>query len=209
MNDIILFPLKVLLIALDLLITLLTFGWIGIITKAMAPEPVRSVPVGNDPSHRVHPDFKGKLATTPREGIATLYDLVWDAFSRYGGRDCMGSRQFLGWKTPGKVKHFGDVSWKSYSQIGTDAHKFGAALRANGMVAAPATTDLEKVKTPSRIAIFENTCPDWMVAAIGAFTQAMTVTTIYATLGIDSVVEAVVDNLIPVIVCNKGRFSTL
>mmetsp|Transcript_6473 Transcript_6473/g.16585 ORF Transcript_6473/g.16585 Transcript_6473/m.16585 type:complete len:725 (-) Transcript_6473:151-2325(-) len=190
-------------------ITLLTFGWVGIISNLFKSEPLRSVPVANDESHRVHPDFKGHLATTPRDGVATLYDLAKDAFQRYGNRNCMGSRKFLGWKEPGKVKEFGETSWKSFAQVGVDAHKFGAALRANGCVPAPPTTNLKKVSTSSRIAIFENTCPDWMVACVGAFTQAITVTTIYATLGMDAVVEAVVDNIIPVIVCNKKSVAAL
>mmetsp|Transcript_27749 Transcript_27749/g.64395 ORF Transcript_27749/g.64395 Transcript_27749/m.64395 type:complete len:716 (-) Transcript_27749:145-2292(-) len=171
----------------------------------MGPKPLRSVPVGDDPSHRVRADFRdGGLAKTPRAGIETLYDLTKDAIERYGERKCMGSRNLVGWKVPGKVKHFGDeISWKSFSQMGREAHKFGAALRAAGMIPAPDTTNLEKVQTPSRMAIFENTCAEWMTACIGAFTQSITVTTIYATLGMDAVAEAVVDNIVPVIVCNK------
>lgn len=48
-----------------------------------------------------------------------------------------------------------------------------------------------------------------MMAAFGAFSQAISVTTIYATLGIDSVIDAVNDNIIPVIVCNKRNVSAL
>lgn len=177
--------------------------------KFFTKEPLRTVPVGDDPSHRVDPRFKGKLVETPREGVATLYDLVADAFSRYGSRNCMGTRQFLGWKVPGKVKQFGDVSWRTFSDLGVEAHKFGAALRAAGVVAAPETTDLDRVKTPCRIAIFENTCADWMVAAMGAFTQSATVVTVYATLGMEAVVEAVQDNIVPVIVCNKKDVKRL
>ena len=42
-----------------------------------------------------------------------------------------------------------------------------------------------------------------MIASIGCFSQAITVVTVYATLGMDAVVEAVVDNIVPVMVCNK------
>lgn len=184
-------------------ITILTFGWIGILKKFFTSEPMRSVPVADDESHRVDPRFKGALCETPREGIATLYDLSADAFARYGSRNCMGTRQFLGWKVPGKVKQFGQVSWRTFAEMGVEAHKFGAALRACGVVPGPETTSLEKVKTASRIAIFENTCADWMIAAMGAFTQSVTVVTVYATLGPDAVVEAVQDNLVPLMVCNK------
>ena len=41
---------------------------------------MRSVPVANDESHRVAPDFKGKLATTPAPGIETLYDCAKYSF---------------------------------------------------------------------------------------------------------------------------------
>jgi len=168
------------------------------------PRPLLSVPVEDDESHRVDPRFRGELATTTQEGVETLYDLAKDAFKRYGNRDCMGSRKFLGWKVPGKVKHFGDdVEWKSYAEIGIEAHKFGASLRSAGVQPAPTKTNLDKVKSPCRIAIFENTCAPWMIAAMGAFTQGVTVTTVYATLGMDAVVEAVNDNIIPLLVCNK------
>ena len=203
MIDVILFPLKILLIAIDLLvgaiccdqilyllysglmlsafllwfpygvsrcvtqpaiqyiqITLLTFGWVSALKKTFTPEPTRSVPVADDPSHRVHSDFKGNLATTPQPGVGTLYDLAKDAFQKYGARNCMGSRQFLGWKEPNKVKHFGDVLWRSFAQVGVDAHRFGAALRKEGVQPAPETTSIDKIKTPCRIAIFENTCAE-------------------------------------------------
>jgi long-chain acyl-CoA synthetase len=153
-------------------ITIVTFGWIGFLKKFFTKEPLRTVPVGDDESHRVDPRFKGKLVETPREGVTTLYDLAADAFLRYGGRNCMGSRKFLGWKVPGKVKHFGDdIIWRSYAEMGTEAHNFGAALRAVGVVPAPDHTNLDPVTNASRIAIFENTCAEWMIAAMGAFTQ--------------------------------------
>jgi long-chain acyl-CoA synthetase len=189
----------------SLQITIVTFGWIGALEKKLFyKEPLRSVPVNDDPSHRVDPTYKGALAETPRRGVATLYDLTKDAFSRYGSRNCMGSRTFLGWKVPGKVKEFSEtLTWLSFADVGIKAHKFGAALRAAGMKAAPGTTDLNQCKEPCRIAIFENTCAEWMIGAIGAFTQSISVVTVYATLGMAAVVEAVNDNAIPVLLCNQ------
>lgn len=140
---------------------------------------------------------------TTFEGKDTLYDLVEDSVIKYPTRKCLGSREFLGWKTP-KVKHFGDnIKWKTYEEFGEASSKFGAALRSAGLQPAPYTTTLDKVKTPCRIAIFENTCAEWLTAAMGAFTQSISVVTVYATLGMDAVVEAIVDNIVPVIVCNK------
>jgi acyl-CoA synthetase (AMP-forming)/AMP-acid ligase II len=48
-----------------------------------------------------------------------------------------------------------------------------------------------------------------MVAAVGCFTQSITVTTVYATLGMDAVVEAIVDNSIPLVVCNRSSVAKI
>lgn len=122
----------------------------------------------------------------------------------------MGSRDFVGWKTP-KIKEFVPETtlWRSFSTVDEQMHQFGAALRHTGMVPAPETTDLKKVSTPCRMAIFENTCAEWTIAAMGAFTQAISVTTVYATLGTEAVCEAVEENIIPVIVCNKKSIGKL
>ena len=73
----------------------------------------------------------------------------------------MGSRTFLGQKTE-KVKEFGETKWKTYSEVGESARKFGAALRAYDLVAAKETTDLGKLTSSCSLAIFENTCAEWV-----------------------------------------------
>lgn len=208
MSEILLFPLKVLLIGLDLAITLVTFGWVGAVQKALTPEPLRTVPVDGDEAHRVDPRYKGKLLTTPREGVETLYDLSKDAFARYGSRQCMGVREFLGQKSA-KVKHFGGITWRTYAEVGTISRKFGAALRKEGLVPAPDKTTLAKIKTSCSLAIFENTCPEWLIACLGAFTQSIIVTTIYSTLGLEAVIDAINEGSISAVVCNKINIQKL
>ena len=180
----------------------------GIIKKFQSAHKLRTVPVADDEAHRVKPAYKGKPCTTPIPGAETLYDLAKIAFQEYADHKCMGYRDFLGWKSK-KVKEFGETHWKTFAEVGEISLKFGAALRGAGLVPAPPTTTLEKVKTNSRLAIFENTCPEWMMAALGAFSQSITVTTIYATLGMDAVEVAVNDNIISVIVCNKTQVGAL
>jgi long-chain acyl-CoA synthetase len=149
------------------------------------------------------------LASTPRPDVHTLYDISVFAAKSFGDRKCMGTREFLGNKTP-KIKHFGDtIHWITFTEMFEIAQKFGAALRKAGCQPAPPTTNLTKVTTSCRMAIFENTCAPWMLAAMGAFTQGIAVTTVYATLGMDAVVEAIVDNMIPVVVCNKRDVAKL
>ena len=48
-----------------------------------------------------------------------------------------------------------------------------------------------------------------MISALGAFSQSITVTTAYATLGIDALAHAVNENSIPIIVCNKADVGTI
>ena len=189
----------------------LTFGWVKALKKLLTPEPQRSIPVGDDPSHRVAAGYKDNLLETPRDGVSTLYDLSKDAFQRYADRNCMGSREFLGqYQGSAKVKHFGpDIKWRTFEEVGKASDKFGAALRSAGLVPAPGVCTLDKIKTPCSLAIFENTCPEWMIAALGAFSQSIVVTTIYATLGIDAVIQAVNDGVISAIVCNKSNVKVL
>jgi len=192
---------------LDFLVNLVTLGWVKAFTKPASPK-LKSVPVDDDESHRVKQGFRGHHMNT--EGLAreTLYSISHYAFQHFPKSVCMRKRQFLGWKTK-KIKEFGkEVSW-TYEEIEEKALKFGAALIASGMQAAPPTTDLEMIKTPCRMAIFENTCPEWMIAALGAFSQSVAVATVYTTLGIDSVAEAINDNIIPVILCNKRNVKKL
>ena len=77
------------------------------------------------------------------------------------------------------------------------------------MQPAPPSTDINKVGKPCRLAIFENTCEEWLIAALGAFSQSITVVTVYATLGMEAVDDAINDNVIPVIVCNKSNVGNL
>lgn len=186
----------------------MTFGWINAIKKFFRGQPLRSVPVKDDESHRVDPRFKGKLVTSPFDDTPTLYHLASKAFSMHGSRRCMGTRKFLGWKSP-KVKHFGEVKWNSYEEISNLSIKFGAALRKHGMTPSADVTNLEEIKSPCSIAIFENTCSEWMIAALGAFSQSISVTTIYATLGLEAVISAVNEASISTIVCNKINVKKL
>lgn len=122
----------------------------------------------------------------------------------------MSTRDYQGMHTlKPPVKKFGDVSHKTFGQVGEDVHKFGSALRAHGLVSAPEVATLDAITTPCSLAIFENTCSEWMIAAQGAFSQSIVVTTIYATLGMDAVVDAIQDGVVSAIVCNKRNVAGL
>jgi long-subunit acyl-CoA synthetase (AMP-forming) len=120
----------------------------------------------------------------------------------------MGQREFLGMKNP-KVKEFGQVTFRTYTQVMHASLKFGASLRSAGLVPGPEKATLDQLTTPCTIAIFENTCPEWMIGALGAFSQSISVTTVYATLGVDAVIDSINDGRIRAILCNKRSVGTL
>ena len=191
-------------------IMILTFGWIHAIQRFLSSEPIRSVPVGDDPSHRVRTNFKGKLIEKPGDNLDTLYALIAAAFKKYADQKCLGTREYLGMHTlQPPVKKFGDVKWKSYKEVGDMSVKFGAALRGAGLVPSVDVATLDKMTTPCSIAIFENTCAEWLIASFGAFSQAIIVTTVYSTLGMDAVVDAVQDGVISAMLCNKANLGVL
>lgn len=203
-----LLPLKIILVTIDFLITLVTFKWIGIIEKLFAAKPLRSVPVADDESHRVNARYKDGLINTPIEGVTTLHELAFHAYRKYGPRNAMGQREYLGQHTP-KVKKFGKSSFRTFDQVKDIALKFGASLRSAGLVASPEKATLDQLTTSCTLAIFEDTCPEWMIGALGAYSQSISVTTVYATLGIDAVVDSINDGRIRAILCNKRNVSFL
>jgi len=208
--SLLLLPLKLLLVTLDLLVTIITFGWIPALKRYLATEPLRSVPVGDDPSHRVHPEYKGKLNSTPNSQCDTVYAMVKAAFNKYGTATCTSTRTYLGMHTiKPPVKKFGETTYKTFDTVNTESHKFGAALRKAGLISAPEVATLDALVTPCSIAIFENTCSEWIISALGAFSQSIVVTTIYATLGMDSVADAVQQGVIRAIVCNKRSVAAI
>ena len=48
-----------------------------------------------------------------------------------------------------------------------------------------------------------------MIAALGAFSQSISITTVYATLGVDAVIDSINDGRIRAILCNKKSVKIL
>lgn len=148
------------------------------------------------------------LKSTPFDGVTTLHELAMRAYKNYGHRDAMAQREYIGQKSA-KVKEFGEVSSRTFDQVKEISLKFGASLRKIGMVPSADKATLDQLTTPCTLAIFENTSPEWLISALGAFSQSISITTVYATLGIDAVVDSVNAGNIRAIVCNKRSVGVL
>eukprot|EP00560_Eucampia_antarctica_P000433 CAMPEP_0197831352 /NCGR_PEP_ID=MMETSP1437-20131217/9543_1 /TAXON_ID=49252 ORGANISM="Eucampia antarctica, Strain CCMP1452" /NCGR_SAMPLE_ID=MMETSP1437 /ASSEMBLY_ACC=CAM_ASM_001096 /LENGTH=716 /DNA_ID=CAMNT_0043434229 /DNA_START=107 /DNA_END=2257 /DNA_ORIENTATION=- len=200
-------PLKILLVALDFMIMAITFGWVKSASKIFAPKPLRSKQVGDDHSHRVALSYSDDLKT---DGSKTMYDVNVRSFKKYASSKCAISREYLGMhKENPPVRKFGASKSRTYEDMGIEAHKFGSALRKSGLVSAPDVATIDAITTPCSLAIYENTCPEWMIAAMGSFSQSFIVTTIYATLGFSAVVDAIQAGDISAILCNKRNVEKL
>lgn len=209
--SLLLLPLKIFLIALDFAIMAVTFGWVKAFKKFLAGKTIRSKAVGDNPSHRVGLTYVGDADDANVGGKKTMYEINVASFQTFASSPCLMSREYLGMhqeKPP--IKKFGsNVSTLTYEQVGNKAMKFGAALRKAGLVSAPDIATIDAISTPCSLAIFENTCPEWIMAAMGSFSQSVIVTTIYATLGFSAVVDAIQDGAISAILCNQRNVSKL
>ena len=147
----------------------------------------------------------------------------------YSLKQCMGTRKFLGmkqWKSERfSRKLFGETRWMNFKDVGSRAHAFGAGLIKIGLVSLPKTEGqedhfvqlsqnkiapslkteknaFEKSNKSHTLLIYEETCADWMTALIGAMSQSLVCATSYATLGPDSVADAVNECKCKAILCN-------
>ncbi len=179
----------------------------GAIKKLFTPTPLRSIPVDGDETHRVNTVHKGKTIT-PVKGVTTLHELTQNSFKRFGSRPAMGVREFLGQHDKLRKK-FGGVSYRTYDQVGDASKKFGASLRAAGLVPSANKATLDQLTTSCTLAIYADTSPEWTIAAVGAWSQGISITTVYSTLGVDAVIDAINAGKIRAILCNKTSVAFL
>jgi len=155
-------------------------------------------------------DGVANLRTTPTQGMNTAFELIQDSCMKHQNLKAMGTRTFLGWHKPGKfpLKIFGDTKWITYGQLKQQYEAFGRGLLSLGMEplskeASSAVADrFEQIPGPNCMLIFEETCANWMTAALGAMSQSIVVATSYSTLGMSAVGEALNETRSPVILCN-------
>jgi hypothetical protein len=142
----------------------------------------------------------------------TIHRVIQKSFSKYSSLPCMGTRGFIKMHKPDNskfpLKVFGETRWQTYADVSLASRNFGAGLRTLGF--EPMSLDTAKsivssfvpIEGPNALVIFEETCAEWTIACIGAFTQSITVATSYSTLGMNAVAEALNETSAPAILCN-------
>ncbi|XP_059588800.1 long-chain-fatty-acid--CoA ligase 4 isoform X2 [Alligator mississippiensis] len=122
------------------------------------------------------------LATIDFPGADTLDKLFEHAITKYGKKDCLGTREILSEENEmqpnGKVFKkliLGNYQWLNYEEVHQRVKHFGSGLAALGL------------KPKSTIAVFCETRAEWMIAAQSCFQHGFPLVTLYATLGEEAV----------------------
>jgi len=147
--------------------------------------------------------------------IGTVWDMVSASHKNFAKERALGTRKLLKLdremhpRFPTKV--FGETEWLTYEEAGQKAVDFGKGLKELGMKSlnmAP-DDDFDKQSGPFTMLLYENSCTEWFLAMHGAFSQSIVVSTAYATLGVDAVVQAVREGEMATIFCNKANVKTI
>ncbi|OWF44421.1 long-chain-fatty-acid--CoA ligase 4-like [Mizuhopecten yessoensis] len=149
---------------------------------------VKGRPIGGVPGgpYRAVDLPGGQLCTSLFPDCSTVDDLFVRAVQLYAAKPCLGTRELLSEedeKQPNgrvfKKVLMGDYHWITYEEAFARATNFGSGLLALGQ------------KPRKNTMIFSDTRAEWMIAAQACLKYNFPVVTLYATLGLDSIVHGV------------------
>lgn len=156
-----------------------------------------------------------ELTVTPSSNIKTTWELMKYAASKNKNKNCFGERALVRMieeekmvtkviggqeKTEKKIwKYFelGPYKWMSYTEVFEAVLKIGSGLRAVG------------VKPGEKITLFAHTNRQWMLLAHGAFSQSITITTAYDTLGEDGLAFSLNEANVPALYTSADMLKML
>jgi len=136
-----------------------------------------------------HSLYKDSLISSPHSSIATLYDLLKSAVALHGSKNMLGARKVVRVvkeekevekRVAGEViketktwNYFelSSFEWISYQEAYSIVLAVGAGLKQLGL------------NGNDKVTLFASTGRDWMLMAHACFTQSLTITTAYDTLG--------------------------
>eukprot|EP00091_Calanus_sinicus_P002707 TRINITY_DN12796_c0_g1_i2.p2 TRINITY_DN12796_c0_g1~~TRINITY_DN12796_c0_g1_i2.p2 ORF type:complete len:308 (-),score=94.80 TRINITY_DN12796_c0_g1_i2:980-1867(-) len=135
-------------------------------------------------------------------------DKAWNnAVKLYDQKLCLGTRKVLGEEVEkqsnGKVfkkLNLGEYEWMNYTKAHEISTQFGSGLRKLG----------QEPKMP--IAIYAETKAEWMMSALGAFSQSIIVSTLYTNLGDESVCHGINETQVSVVITTTAllpKFNTM
>ncbi|KAF4666746.1 Long-chain-fatty-acid--CoA ligase 3 [Perkinsus chesapeaki] len=204
---------------LDICVWVVTLGPLWMVTnrknvpEGTNSEPVEEVKVAHEGPPRIRVGYKNwKPLCSWDPEASTVLDIIMHTVRKFASHPAQGSRFFESFKDIGErfpVKQFGPTKWITYSEMGDRFKAFGAFLRSIGNTPQPADVEIEAIQGPHSLVIYEDTCAEWAQAAFGTWSQNMIVTTVYGTLGPDSVAQAIQEGNGTTVFCNRKNVSKL
>jgi len=141
------------------------------------------------PEHQVYRDLilQNKVDTV---------DKVWNnSVKLYSKKSCLGTRTILGEEdekqSSGKVfkkLNLGDYEWLNYEEAHKISTNFGSGLVKLGL------------EPKMKVTIYGETKQEWFLSALGAFSQNLTVCTLYTNLGEEAVCHGINETEVSVVI---------
>ncbi|KAI3769520.1 hypothetical protein L6452_00626 [Arctium lappa] len=163
-------------------------------------EKHRGVPVqvGGEAGFAMRNVRSSKLVDVPWEGATTMAALFEQSCKKHSELRFLGTRKliardFVTGSDGRKFEklHLGEYQWETYGQIFERVCNF-----ASGLIQLGHDPD-------TRIAIFSDTRPEWLMAFEGCFRQSITVVTIYASLGDDALIHSLNETKVSTLICDS------
>lgn len=131
---------------------------------------------------------------TSKDGIETLDQLFRHVTRTFPERPCIGTRKVLSVTKkqidgkPMDFFEFDEVKWTSYKDVGIRVQQI-----ANGIV------QYTGLNSGDKLAIYENTCPEWQLVCQACIRYGIQVVTVYASLGLEALVTSLNETEITVV----------
>ena len=92
---------------------------------------------------------------------------------------------------------FGNYHWKSYTEMNVEARHFGRGLLELGL------------KAKENVAFFSETRAEWLTSAHGCMKQSMPVVTLYANLGVETLVHCINETEVKCVITSQELLHKL
>jgi len=158
-------------------------------------------------TNETSPDHKDYSKLILKNNIDTV-DKLWNNSAKvYNNKPCLGTRKVLGEEdekqSNGKIfkkLNLGEYEWLSYSEANKISTNFGSGLIKLGL----------QPKMP--ISIYAETKQEWLLSALGAFSQSIIVSTLYTNLGDEAVCHGINETEVSVVITTHAllpKFKTI
>lgn len=160
--------------------------------------------VGGEPGYAIRNSRFNAPVETAWDGITTLAELFEYSCKKHYHKKLLGTRKLLSREMEVSADgrsfeklHLGDYEWLSYGQAFEIVCNFSSGLALLGH------------QREERVAIFADTCEEWLMALQSCFRRNVTVVTIYASLGEEALCYSLNQTEVTTVICGQKELKKL